>query len=89
MGSPASQRPAQGQLEAAMAATAGVDRSMASMAGGTRGGAPRSGLQISAGIQIDLTHSGFGGQPPQMPTAVIASALTPARIAEIASLGPQ
>jgi hypothetical protein len=32
-------------------------------------------LQISAGIKIDLTHSGFDGQPPQMPSAVIASAL--------------
>jgi hypothetical protein len=62
---------------------------MASMAGGTRGGAPRSGLQISAGIKIDLTHSGFDGQPPQMPSAVIASALAPVRIAEMASLRPQ
>jgi hypothetical protein len=62
---------------------------MASMARGTRGGAPRSGLQISAGIEIDLTLSGFDRQPPQMPSAVIASALTPVRMAEIASLRPQ
>ena len=48
---------------------------MASMARGTRGGAPRSGLQISAGIKIDLTHNGFDGQALQIPSAVIATHL--------------